>query len=71
MKNCHRALPENGKLILIEAIVPGTSAAWQIHGSEHAVMTGGRERTEKNFELCKQQVPADAHRSQRITVQRD
>ena len=22
MKNCHRALPENGKLILIEAVVP-------------------------------------------------
>jgi ubiquinone/menaquinone biosynthesis C-methylase UbiE len=51
MKNCHRALPENGKLILIEAVVPPTS---EPHFSKFIdlnmlVMTGGRERTEEEF----------------------
>lgn len=51
MKNCHRALPENGKLILIEAVVPATS---EPHFSKFIdlnmlVMTGGRERTEGEF----------------------
>lgn len=51
MKNCHRALPENGKLILIEAVVPETS---EPHFSKFIdlnmlVITGGRERTEAEF----------------------
>lgn len=51
MKNCHRALPENGNLILIEAVVPTTS---EPHFSKFIdlnmlVMTGGRERTEEEF----------------------
>ncbi len=51
MKNCHRALPENGKMILIEAVVPATS---EPHFSKFIdlnmlVMTGGRERTEEEF----------------------
>ena len=51
MKNCHRALPENGRLILIEAVVPATS---EPHFSKFIdlnmlVMTGGRERTEDEF----------------------
>lgn len=51
MKNCHSALPENGKLILIEAVVPATS---EPHFSKFIdlnmlVMTGGRERTEAEF----------------------
>ena len=51
MKNCQRALPENGKLILIEAVVPATS---ELHFSKFIdlnmlVMTGGRERTESEF----------------------
>jgi hypothetical protein len=49
--NCHRALPENGKLILIEAVVPASN---QPHFSKFIdlnmlVMTGGRERTEEEF----------------------
>jgi hypothetical protein len=51
LKNCHRALPENGKLILVEAVVPNTS---EPHFSKFIdlnmlVMTGGRERTEAEF----------------------
>ena len=51
MKDCHRALPPNGKLILIEAVVPDTS---EFHFSKFIdlnmlVMTGGRERTAGEF----------------------
>jgi len=51
LKNCHRALPENGRLILVEALVPQTNEA---HFSKFIdlnmlVMTGGRERTEAEF----------------------
>jgi hypothetical protein len=51
LKNCHSALPENGKLILVEAVVPATS---EPHFSKFIdlnmlVMTGGRERTEEEF----------------------
>jgi len=51
LKNCHRALPGNGKLILVEAVVP---ASTEPHFSKFIdlnmlVMTGGRERTEAEF----------------------
>lgn len=51
LKNCHRALPENGKLILVEAVVPTSN---EPHFSKFIdlnmlVMTGGRERTEEEF----------------------
>ena len=51
LKNCHQALPEHGKLILVEAVVPATS---EPHFSKFIdlnmlVMTGGRERTEAEF----------------------
>src|SRR5437763_9503075 len=51
LKNCHRALPANGKLILVEAVVPAGS---ERHFSKFIdlnmlVMTGGRERTEEEF----------------------
>jgi hypothetical protein len=51
LKNSHRALAENGKLILVEAVVPGGS---EMHFSKFMdlnmlVMTGGRERTEAEF----------------------
>ena len=51
MKNCHRALPENGKLILIEAVVPETSEPHfaKFIDLNMLVMTGGRERTEAEF----------------------
>jgi hypothetical protein len=51
LKNCHRALGENGKLILVEAVVPEGN---EPHFSKFIdlnmlVMTGGRERTEEQF----------------------
>ncbi len=51
LRNCHRALPENGQLILVEAVVP---AGNEPHFSKFIdlnmlVMTGGRERTEEEF----------------------
>jgi hypothetical protein len=51
LTNCHRALPANGKLILIEAVVPATS---EPHFSKFIdlnmlVMTGGRERTGEEY----------------------
>ena len=51
LKNCHRVLPDGGKLILVEAVVPATS---EPHFSKFIdlnmlVMTGGRERTEAEF----------------------
>lgn len=51
MKTCHRALPENGKLILVEAVVPPGD---EMHFAKFIdlnmlVMTGGRERTEEEF----------------------
>ncbi|MFN2577978.1 MAG: methyltransferase [Pyrinomonadaceae bacterium] len=51
LKNCRRALPDNRKLILVEAVVPPTG---EPHFSKFMdlnmlVMTGGRERTESEF----------------------
>jgi hypothetical protein len=51
LKNSHRALAENGKLILVEAVVPPGS---ELHFSKFMdlnmlVMTGGHERTETEF----------------------
>ncbi len=51
MKNCHRALPANGKLILVEAVVPPGD---EMHFAKFIdlnmlVMTGGKERTEAEF----------------------
>ncbi|KAF6137640.1 hypothetical protein GIB67_030532 [Kingdonia uniflora] len=57
LKNCYAALPENGKVIIVEAIVPEfleTNAA--ANGIFHidcimlAQISGGKERTEKEFE---------------------
>jgi ubiquinone/menaquinone biosynthesis C-methylase UbiE len=51
MRNCHRALPPNGKLILIEAVVPPGD---EMHFAKFIdlnmlVMTGGKERTAEEF----------------------
>ncbi len=51
LTNCHQALPVNGKLILVEAVVPSTS---EPHFSKFIdlnmlVMTGGRERTGEEY----------------------
>ena len=51
MRNCHRALPENGKLILVEAVVPETNEPHfaKFIDLNMLVITGGRERTESEF----------------------
>lgn len=53
LRNCHRAMIENGKLLLVEAVVPPGS---EPHLSKFMdlnmlVMTGGRERTEEEYRL--------------------
>jgi O-methyltransferase domain/Dimerisation domain len=51
MKNCHRALPDGGKLILVEAVVPENQEPdfSKFIDLNMLVMTGGRERTEAEF----------------------
>ena len=51
LKNCHRAMAENGRLLLVEAVVPPGS---EPHFSKFIdlnmlVMTGGRERMEDEY----------------------
>jgi ubiquinone/menaquinone biosynthesis C-methylase UbiE len=51
LKNCHRAMAENGRLLLVEAVVPDGS---EPHFSKYMdlnmlIMTGGRERTEDEY----------------------
>jgi cyclopropane fatty-acyl-phospholipid synthase-like methyltransferase len=51
LKNSHRALAANGKLILVEAVVPsgGEPHFAKFIDLNMLVMTGGRERTETEF----------------------
>jgi ubiquinone/menaquinone biosynthesis C-methylase UbiE len=51
LKNCHRAMAKNGRLLLVEAVVPHGS---EPHFSKYMdlnmlIMTGGRERTEDEY----------------------
>lgn len=53
LKNCHSAMSDNGKLLLVEAVVPSGS---QPHFSKFIdlnmlVMTGGCERTEDEYRM--------------------
>jgi hypothetical protein len=47
LKNCHRAMAENGKLLLIEAVIPPGNAPFfhNFLDLTMLVVTGGRERT--------------------------
>ncbi|KAM0061593.1 putative caffeate O-methyltransferase [Helianthus debilis subsp. tardiflorus] len=56
LKNCYKALPKNGKVIIIEAILPflpDTSASVKVNTNMDVFMmtvnTGGKERTEDEF----------------------
>ncbi|KAK7401317.1 hypothetical protein VNO78_12699 [Psophocarpus tetragonolobus] len=58
LRNCYNALPQNGKLILVETIMPeeihSTEAAKVVVGSDNIMLDGGLEKTQKEFEsLCK------------------
>ena len=51
LKNCRSQMPANGKLILVDCVVPETD---ELHFSKFIdlnmlVMTGGKERTAKEF----------------------
>ncbi|KAI8529366.1 hypothetical protein RHMOL_Rhmol12G0220000 [Rhododendron molle] len=57
LKNCHKALPDNGKIIVVEGIlpvIPDSSAATKgIFQLDLVMMTqnpGGKERTKQDFE---------------------
>ena len=51
LKNCHRAMPATGKLLLVEAVIPaGDSPSFhKFMDLNMLVMTGGRERTEAEY----------------------
>ncbi|PIN20990.1 Hydroxyindole-O-methyltransferase [Handroanthus impetiginosus] len=57
LKNCYEALPENGKVIIAETILPedpssGLSALWATYADVImlAYIPGGKERSEKEFQ---------------------
>ncbi|XP_031482634.1 caffeic acid 3-O-methyltransferase-like [Nymphaea colorata] len=57
LENCWKALPENGKVIIAEMVLPetvdnslSTSAVFQLDLLMLALNHGGKERTEKEFE---------------------
>ena len=51
LRNIHRAMPDDGKLLLIETVIPpGNEPSFSKLCDLHmAVMTGGRERTEEEY----------------------
>jgi hypothetical protein len=51
LKNSHRAMVENAKLLLVEAVVPpgGEPHLSKFIDLNMLVMTGGRERTENEY----------------------
>ncbi|GMY32531.1 isoliquiritigenin 2'-O-methyltransferase-like [Fagus crenata] len=60
LMNCNKALPQNGKVIIMDFIMPevteATNAAKYVSMFDNAMFIhpGGKERTEKEFEaLCK------------------
>ncbi|XP_010057444.2 isoliquiritigenin 2'-O-methyltransferase [Eucalyptus grandis] len=61
LKNCHKALPANGKVIVMDFIMPDepedTMASRYVSLLDNAMLIqpGGKERTEKQFEyLCRE-----------------
>ncbi|KAF6159818.1 hypothetical protein GIB67_022200 [Kingdonia uniflora] len=57
LKNCYAALPEDGKVIIVEAIAPEfpetnsvANSVFHIDCIMLATLSGGKERTEKEFE---------------------
>lgn len=57
LKNCYEALPQNGKVIIAESILPvfpdtnlAANCVFQLDNIMLAHNPGGKERTEKDFE---------------------
>ncbi|KAI4317423.1 hypothetical protein L6164_025291 [Bauhinia variegata] len=60
LRNCYKALPENGKVIVVDKILPeipeptGASMLASVIDNLMLIITGGKERTVKEYEnLCK------------------
>lgn len=53
LKNCHKAMPDRGKLLLVESILPpgNESSPTKFIDVIMLMMTGGRERTEEEYRL--------------------
>ncbi|MBD2093565.1 methyltransferase [Trichocoleus sp. FACHB-591] len=53
LKNCHQAMPDDGKLLLIESILPpgNEPSPAKFIDMIMLLMTGGRERTEEEYRL--------------------
>jgi precorrin-6B methylase 2 len=51
LKNCHRAMPLGGRLLLLEQVVPGANEASmsKLYDLHMLVLVGGRERTEAQY----------------------
>ena len=50
LKNCRRAIPSNGTLLLVETVlIPSSDPARALMDLLMMVLTGGRERTESEF----------------------
>ncbi len=51
LKNCHQAMPEHGKLLLVESIIPpgNEPSPAKFIDVIMLLMTGGRERTEEEY----------------------
>ena len=52
LKNCHRALAPNGKVVLVEMVVPRDNrpSPAQAMDLNMLVLLGGRERTEEEYQ---------------------
>jgi len=51
LRNCRRAMPKNGRVLLVDLVVPtnGTKCVSKLLDLNMLVMTGGQERTETEF----------------------
>lgn len=56
LKNCHKAIPDDGKVIVVDSILPvlPDSTTVSKHGFQFdlmmmALLPGGKERTQKEF----------------------
>ena len=52
LKNCHRAMPETGKLLVVERLISPGNEPSPVNFGDIAMllmMNGGRERTEAEF----------------------
>jgi hypothetical protein len=51
LKNCHRVMAENSRLLVVEAVIPrgNTPSFHKFMDLNMLMMTGGRERTEAEY----------------------